>query len=112
MKLSTSTIINGFLITGLLMTNPVFAESANSKDILIQSAQQFNQEQKVALVVGVSQYDRFSGLSRLNYAHRDAQIMQNSHIITFRIIPSAIRCQFKPCINRQFNLLNIIKGSI
>ena len=43
----------------------------------VEEQQRFNQEEKVALVVGVGDYPKHSGLSRLNYADDDARVISD-----------------------------------
>lgn len=65
----------------LLLLFPLLSSAETQKktftrvDVIEQ--QRFNQEEKVALVVGVGDYPKHSGLSRLNYADDDARVISD-----------------------------------
>ena len=52
----------------------------SSKDILLQEVPKFQQENKVAVIIGVNTYDRSTGLRPLKYAASDATNLKNTLI--------------------------------
>jgi TPR repeat protein len=57
---------------GLLLALPAAAQTGKSATVLPRDATQFLQEKKLALIIGINDYQEESGLSKLKYAINDA----------------------------------------
>lgn len=88
--------IDGLALSVTLATIIVIFSSvtqANSRDVnLVQESQKFLSGNKVAVVVGVNNYTKYSGLKTLKYAAADANVigsvLKNKHGYTVRGLPN------------------------
>lgn len=86
-------VCRGTLIGLALVASSVLQADSRDVNLIRQESQQFASGNKVAVVVGVNNYSRGSGLKTLKYAVSDANIirnvLQNRHGYTVRHLPNA-----------------------
>ncbi len=77
MKVYFLTMITPFFFYSLLLIS--FPLQADTRDITIQSAKKFNEQEKVHIAVGISNYNtKNTGFGRLKYGAKDANLLANS----------------------------------